>query len=82
MLHRPAAKKIRDPLPIWEGIFYVLFASCLRPLHDRFTNGFCDIVKVDQGNLILNFTEVKIMVEVERDFASKGVAGAGLGLGK
>jgi hypothetical protein len=39
-------------------------------------------VRVGQGNLILNFTEVKIMVEVERDYASKGVAGAGLGLGK
>jgi hypothetical protein len=28
------------------------------------------------------FMEVKNMVEVEKDYASKGVSGAGLGLGK
>jgi hypothetical protein len=49
---------------------------------DRIDCLFRDTVRVDQGNLILHFTEVKIMVEVERDYASKGVAGAGLGLGK
>ena len=41
--------------------------------------------KVKKGINIYSFwdfdTEVRIMVEVEKDYASKGVAGAGLGLG-
>ena len=38
-------------------------------------------VMVDRGNPVLNLLEEINMVEVEKDYASKGVAGAGLGLG-
>lgn len=38
-------------------------------------------IKVDQEYLVLIYLEENTMIEVEKDFASKGVAGAGLGLG-
>ncbi|MBQ5866355.1 MAG: hypothetical protein IIW56_06715, partial [Oscillospiraceae bacterium] len=38
-------------------------------------------VRVDQRKSGTKFSEVFFMIEVEKDFASKGVAGAGLGLG-
>ena len=38
-------------------------------------------VWVDQRKSGTKFSEVFFMIEVEKDFASKGLAGAGLGLG-
>jgi hypothetical protein len=38
-------------------------------------------IKVDQEYLVLIILEDNNMIEVDKDFASKGVAGAGLGLG-
>ena len=63
------------------GIF-VIFRARISKEVCNFYRLFCDTLKVGQGIPDTTLTEVRIMVEVEKDYASKGVAGAGLGLGK
>ena len=59
-----------------EGRFCVFVAFYLRKISLFFIT-----IKVDQGRAWYYKTKEKNMVEVDKEYANKGVAGAGLGLG-
>lgn len=76
------------PTELVGGIFYAVFVrfSCgFRAETVLICGGFGDqlfaTLMVDREIPGTKFMEVNNMIEVEKDYASKGVAGAGLGLG-
>ena len=64
-----------------RGLFLYRNRREQRPIHGGKNTPKFGTLMVDQGKPGTKISEVFIMIEVEKDFASKGVAGAGLGLG-
>jgi hypothetical protein len=91
MYNRTRHYYLREPyklsrLPFGKRLFYVFFTSKLHLKYCQtqdFASFWIDKNKGRSRETLILLTQKggTYMIEVEKDFASKGVAGAGLGLG-